>query len=477
MSGGLSNSLQFNQNQAEQLVLHNLLSAPSNPVIGQVFVNTTPTVQRAFMWSGTPGVNNGVGWIPWDAHVDNYVDSVSFSNTTGVLTLGRTGTLSDISASLDGRYLQTNQEITLDGDVTGSGDTYITTTLQPNVITDKTDTLVDAQQAPLGSTYFLVNQDGELKKHSFSRIRDYIVSIVDNSNTVTNFKVATTLGVNPTSTHTLNTPTQTFNTTMVFQGTVNEVIVEGQAGNIVKIGLPDDVTIGNNLTVNGNLIVNGTTTTLNTEELKVEDNIITVNSNVTDTPLSNAGIEVERGTSNNTAVIWNEATDRWTFTNDGTVYYNIPIPSEYTAYIHPTQAPITIDGSGLQFVQDISVNNLGHVTDVVLGTVPSANTASLGVVRLATSGELVSTNTSTVVTPADVFTIINTQLGVNSFKTVISGSTTITHNFNTLDVSYHAFDTVTRESVILDMVHTDVNNVDMLIGIYPNPIRVILTKH
>lgn len=478
MSGGLSNSLQFNKNQAEELVFHNLLSAPSNPALFQVYGNSTPTDQRAYIWTGTPGVNNGKGWIPWDVTVDNYVDGATFSSSTGVLTLTRTGTLPDLTVSLDGRYLQTNQTITLSGDIAGSGTTAITTTLQPGSITDKPNALLNPNQSPQGSTWFLVNQDGVLRKHSFQSIADYINNIVDNSSTVSDFTLSTTPGTNPISTHTLTTATSTFNTSLVFQGTNNEVLVEGLAGNIVKIGLPDDVTISNNLVVQGDLTVNGTTTTLNTEELKVEDNIITVNSNVIGIPpITNAGIEVQRGLSPNTAVIWNESTDRWTFTNDGTTYFNIPIPSEYTAYVHPTYTPRVIDGSGLQFVQDFTSDSTGHVTGITLASVPSANTSVIGVVRFATSGELISTNTTTVVSPADVFTIVNQQLGSSSFKTVISTTSVLNHNFGTLDVSIYGFDTVTKESVIIDAEHTDINNITILIGIYPNPIRIILTKH
>ncbi|MDN8923965.1 hypothetical protein Q0P01_14330, partial [Staphylococcus aureus] len=87
-----------------------------------------------YYWSGAPGVGNGKGWIPIDIGVDNYVDSVSFSPSTGVLTLGRTGALADLTTSLDGRYIQGNQTITLTGDVAGSGTTNIVTTLQPNSI-------------------------------------------------------------------------------------------------------------------------------------------------------------------------------------------------------------------------------------------------------------------------------------------------------------------------------------------------------
>ena len=76
----------------------------------------------------------------------------------------------------------------------------------------------------------------------------------------------------------------------------------------------------NDVTVDGNLTVNGTTTTLNTETLAIEDNIVVLNSNVTSSPTTNAGIEIERGTSSNVQIRWNETTDKWQFTNDGTNY-------------------------------------------------------------------------------------------------------------------------------------------------------------
>jgi len=82
-------------------------------------------------------------------------------------------------------------------------------------------------------------------------------------------------------------------------------------------------TFGGDVTITGNLTVNGTTTTLNTETLTVDDNIIVLNNNEAGTPSQNAGIEIERGTSTNVSLRWNETTDKWQFTNDGTTYADI----------------------------------------------------------------------------------------------------------------------------------------------------------
>ena len=99
------------------------------------------------------------------------------------------------------------------------------------------------------------------------------------------------------------------------------------------VGTSASVTFGRleasgDVVVGGNLTVNGTTTTLNTETLLVEDNIVVLNSGITGSPTLNSGIEVERGTSANVVMRWNESADRWDFTNDGTTYNNVLLLSD-----------------------------------------------------------------------------------------------------------------------------------------------------
>ena len=69
---------------------------------------------------------------------------------------------------------------------------------------------------------------------------------------------------------------------------------------------------GGNVYVTGNLIVNGSTTTVNSNVVNVGDSIITLNSDEAGTPSQNGGIEIERGTSSNKTLIWNETDDKWT---------------------------------------------------------------------------------------------------------------------------------------------------------------------
>ena len=82
-------------------------------------------------------------------------------------------------------------------------------------------------------------------------------------------------------------------------------------------------TVAGNVTISGNLTVSGTTTTVNSETLTINDNLIVLNNNEAGTPSENAGVEIERGTSTNVQLRWNETTDCWEFTNDGTNYQRI----------------------------------------------------------------------------------------------------------------------------------------------------------
>jgi hypothetical protein len=76
-----------------------------------------------------------------------------------------------------------------------------------------------------------------------------------------------------------------------------------------------DFTFPNDVIVTGDLTVNGTTTSINTETLTIEDNIVLLNSNVTGSPTLDAGLEIERGTSPNVTFLWDETNDSWQLNN------------------------------------------------------------------------------------------------------------------------------------------------------------------
>ena len=93
------------------------------------------------------------------------------------------------------------------------------------------------------------------------------------------------------------------------QGTSNEVEVTGSGteGRAITIGLPNDVTIA------GDLTVSGTMTTVNTATMNVADKLIELATGTSGTPSGDSGIVIERGSSANAIMIWDESADKFVF--------------------------------------------------------------------------------------------------------------------------------------------------------------------
>ena len=136
-----------------------------------------------------------------------------------------------------------------------------------------------------------------------------------------------------------------------------------------------DTVVSGNITGGGGSIFNTLqANTITTSSLSVTSNIITLLSSVTGAPTTNASISVNRGTNADVALRWEEEIDRWQFTNDGTLYYNLPIPSEYDNVIYSLSAETSnvtyaanirltgTKGSGNVLVQDqIAIKGTGLV--------------------------------------------------------------------------------------------------------------------
>ena len=99
--------------------------------------------------------------------------------------------------------------------------------------------------------------------------------------------------------------------TFTISGTANEIETSA-SGQTLTIGLPDDVTIGNSLTVTGNLTVQGSTTSVESNTVTIGDAILELNADETGAPSANAGLTVNRGTSTDVDLLWDEGNDRWT---------------------------------------------------------------------------------------------------------------------------------------------------------------------
>ena len=110
-----------------------------------------------------------------------------------------------------------------------------------------------------------------------------------------------------------------FNDTLLHLDVTNGRIGIGTSspGNF-KLDVTGNARITGNQTITGDLVVQGTTTTIDSQNLVVEDNIITINENASGA--TDAGIMINRTAANNALFIWDETVDKFRFgttTQDG----------------------------------------------------------------------------------------------------------------------------------------------------------------
>jgi hypothetical protein len=262
-------------------------------------------------------------------------------NLTGNVTGNVTGNASTATA------WQTGRSITLSGDVSGTvanvngtANVVINTTVADNSHNHTTSTITDFVESTqdlvggmiTGNTEngISVVYDDAAGKINFD-VNDPIITLsgdVVGSGTITNLgnvTISTTIEATtlPAGSVVLGSTTTGDYVQTITGGTGVTVTGATGEGSSPSVSIGQNVATTSNVTfnqitttgnaiINGNLTVSGTTTTVNTETVNLADNIITLNSNETGTPTQNAGIEVERGTSINKTLVWDEATDRWT---------------------------------------------------------------------------------------------------------------------------------------------------------------------
>ncbi len=98
----------------------------------------------------------------------------------------------------------------------------------------------------------------------------------------------------------------------------NDATITNDLGVGVDLTVGQDLTVTRDATITGNLTVSGTTTYINTTTLNIGDNIITLNADMSNLspPTEDAGIEVNRGSESTVSFIWDETNDRWTAGNE-----------------------------------------------------------------------------------------------------------------------------------------------------------------
>ena len=423
--------INLNKNELQNARIQNLSTAPSAPVTGQVYYNTTDNI--LYFWNGTE-------FIPTSGSLEVIQDAINSTIVAGVgldktyNDGGNTYTLDIDStvATLTGTQTLTNKTLTspvLGGttttasgnlvvkpatnilEVQGDG-TSVVGQLQLNCHVNShgqkiasqphgqnaTNTLKLPGGTAIGNADAVLVSDTGTQTLTNKTLTSPVVTGLDATTTdkgLASFATADfTVASGAVTIKNVNLASQTTgNYIATIAGTANEVEVSGSGSenSAVTIGLPNDVTITNNLTVGGNLNVTGTINSVNTTTVNIVDNKINLNTDFTGDPTVDAGIRVERGNASDIEILWNETNDNWTLTNDGTNYH--AITRKFTQTVGNgslTQIPVT--------------HNLGSRT-VVVNVYDSAtyDTVECDVVRTSTT---VVTLGFTVAPAAGAYTVV-----------------------------------------------------------------------
>lgn len=174
-----------------------------------------------------------------------------------------------------------------------------------------------------------------------------------------------------------------------------------------------------NTVITGNLTVQGTTTTVSSASLDVGNAQITLLATQTGAPTQNASLVIERGTSPDTSLRWNEALDRWEFTNDGTTFFPIVGSAADLGITQYTDsmADARIAAASLNALAD--VNTPGPLAN---GNVLTWNAGTSQWVAAAPSGGVTSVNT---LTGAVSLSTTNIPEGTNQYFTNARARTAI----------------------------------------------------
>ena len=461
------------------------------------------------------GSTNGTQWVKLDGTGDiTAVNTASTSGLSGGTTSGSadlqvvvdtttiainsdnelhavTGTIADGQTNLvtsdtiydyiDANTISGNQSITLSGDVTGSGTTAITTTIADTAVTfAKMQNIADntiigrigQSSAGVASEIDTTEFIPFLKTALAGGFASNTVTIGDSTDDVVkigyDLEVSNDLLVKKDATidETLTVSKESkLDGGITVDGTKFKVSTAG------AISTESTLSVDGNATIGGDLTVTGTVISTQSERIDLEDSVILLNSNASGSAAdtADAGLTVERGSDTNVSLLWDEGINRWTFSNDGSTFYNIPDSTEYNNYVHHTQSTISITQAALGFVSSVEVNAEGHVTSIAKTTIQGAGATQKGVVELATDTEAkTGTDTTRAVTPANVQAVYAGKSFIADLDSTISGNGvaysaatfeyTITHSLSSFNVLVQLIDisgsTPTYDTVFADITRT-----------------------
>lgn len=363
-------SIDLNQNELQNVRIQNLATAPSSPVEGQIYYDSSVGDQSIYFW-------NGSSWIDVGGDLRSVVagNAISVSGTRDITvnalyddsSIGKNGS-NQLYVKAGGitNSMLVNSSLTVTastglvggGSVSLGGSTSIA--LDYAGTNNFIDSATDLEGTSIASTDTIVYHDATDNNVKKGLVSD--LPFTNNLGTVTSIAVSGANGITVSGSPITTSGTISLGlanlansvlanssvtigagaglvsggvvslggaiTLDVGAGTgitvgVNDVSLKNAGslsgntvtkwdavnGQLVNSSISDD---GTTVTIGANLTVSGTVTYVNSNTVEIGDNIILLNSDETGTPSQDAGFEVERGTASNVSFLWDETNDRWT---------------------------------------------------------------------------------------------------------------------------------------------------------------------
>jgi hypothetical protein len=417
MSKLVLNSLDLNKNEIQNARVQNLASAPSSPVEGQMYYDTT-LHQFGVYQNGT--------WTYLAAGTANAVTQSGNSGSSGRMKVsaGADRTIQDYAGGAGIVKSDANGVVS----AATAGTDYVTAA-STNTLTNKTfdangtgNTISNIETADFASG--VIDTDGTLSANSDTKlasqkaIKTYVDSTTQGLKWKEPVRVATAAAL-PTNTRSGNVLTASSN------GSINSAGIDG----VTDLALNERVLVKDEATASKNGL-------FYVSQVGDASNPWTL-TRATDADSSaeilGMVVDVREGTVNQDTA--------WVLTND----------------------TVTLNTTSLTYVDYIKAN------------VPSATTSISGKVQLATQAETeAKTDTSKAVVPADLV-----SFPIKKTFTIGDGSTTalvVTHNLNTRDVVVMVRDASTHDEILVDVQMTSVNTVTLTFAVAPasNAYKVVV---
>jgi hypothetical protein len=465
MSRKFLTSIDLNRNELQNGVIHNLATDPNtgNEADGQLYYNTASKTLKIYNTTASAWVPVSAGTESIEDAIANLIDagygiSVNYDDEGNSLTIANTGVLSvantDNNVTLSGSAGDITIGLASSIDVDTTGNAGTATTLE----TSRTISLGGSLS---GSASFNGGSDITI---TADIVADSVALGTDTTGDYVAGASASGAGISVSGSGGEGSTLTIENTGVTsVSGTSNEITVSASAG-AVTIGLAHDVTVGGDLTVDGNLTVSGSTTYLNTATLEVEDNLVILNSNVTGTPTTDAGIEVERGDYTNTSLYWDESENKWTVD----VVADSAASASAVALSLEGHAHVASDITDFNTAVDSEIDAYLTGSDSI-----SISSGSIDITLLSGSGSYLTTASGLAVNKTDLESAFvadgfpKKYAEGNGSLTTIGGlcTWTVTHSLGTKDVTVQVYEVAADYAQVeVDVQHTSTSAITIKIN-------------